>query len=139
MRATSYRREGGGKGGRDKGSGKDKHAKNDYSAWVPNDKFYKLPRKEREKQIKVRVEAKRARETQAIHVNSLQHTQPQVPTTPGTIMVTFALGTQVMKLVSADISNRENNQFGGTPIIHDIMASQTQPREVNSSMTRLPA
>eukprot|EP00957_Ditylum_brightwellii_P004891 372611-Ditylum_brightwellii.AAC.1 len=44
-----------------------------------------------------------------------------------------------MALVSAGISNEENNQSGGTPMICEIMASQTQPREVNSSMTRLPA
>eukprot|EP00957_Ditylum_brightwellii_P120778 9212466-Ditylum_brightwellii.AAC.2 len=54
-------------------------------------------------------------------------------------MVTFAPGTQVMTPVSADISNGENNQCGGTPTIHEIMASQTQLREVNSSVTRLPA
>eukprot|EP00957_Ditylum_brightwellii_P083264 6331077-Ditylum_brightwellii.AAC.1 len=44
-----------------------------------------------------------------------------------------------MTLVSAGISNGENNQRGGTPTICEIMASQTQHREVNSSMTRLPA
>eukprot|EP00957_Ditylum_brightwellii_P028183 2128547-Ditylum_brightwellii.AAC.1 len=54
-------------------------------------------------------------------------------------MVTFAPGTQVMTPVSAGISNGENNQSGGTPMIHEIMASQTQHREVNSAMTRLPA
>eukprot|EP00957_Ditylum_brightwellii_P185170 14101216-Ditylum_brightwellii.AAC.1 len=54
-------------------------------------------------------------------------------------MVTFAPGTQVMTLVSAGISNGENNQSGGTPMIHEIMASPTQLREVNSSITRLPA
>eukprot|EP00957_Ditylum_brightwellii_P075111 5707638-Ditylum_brightwellii.AAC.1 len=54
-------------------------------------------------------------------------------------MVTFAPGTQVMTLVSAGISDGENNQSGGTPMIREIMASQTQPREVNSSMARLPA
>eukprot|EP00957_Ditylum_brightwellii_P013954 1052941-Ditylum_brightwellii.AAC.1 len=41
-----------GKGGGDTGSGTDKSWKNDYSAWVPKNKFYKLPREEREKQIK---------------------------------------------------------------------------------------
>eukprot|EP00957_Ditylum_brightwellii_P200237 15264576-Ditylum_brightwellii.AAC.1 len=44
-----------------------------------------------------------------------------------------------MTLVSAGISNGENNQSCGTPLICEIMASQTQPREVSSSMTRLPA
>eukprot|EP00957_Ditylum_brightwellii_P021976 1657549-Ditylum_brightwellii.AAC.1 len=39
----------------------------------------------------------------------------------------------------AGISNGENNQCGETPTIHEIMASQTQPREFNSSMARLPA
>eukprot|EP00957_Ditylum_brightwellii_P176803 13467403-Ditylum_brightwellii.AAC.1 len=85
----------------------------------------------------VRAEAKRTRKTQALQVNSLQQTQPQVPTTPGTTMVTFTPGTQVMAPVSAGISNRENNQSGVTPTIHEIMASQTQPREVNLSMTEL--
>eukprot|EP00957_Ditylum_brightwellii_P139261 10613723-Ditylum_brightwellii.AAC.1 len=42
-----------------------------------------------------------------------------------------------MTPVSAGISNGENNQSGGTPTICEIMASQTQPREVNLSMTRL--
>eukprot|EP00957_Ditylum_brightwellii_P053368 4045211-Ditylum_brightwellii.AAC.1 len=32
-------------------------------------------------------------------------------------MVTFSLGTQVMTPVSADISNEENIQSGGTPTI----------------------
>eukprot|EP00957_Ditylum_brightwellii_P021987 1658391-Ditylum_brightwellii.AAC.1 len=54
-------------------------------------------------------------------------------------MVTFAPGTQVMPPVLAGISNGENNQSGGTPTICEIMASQTQHREFNSSMTRLPA
>eukprot|EP00957_Ditylum_brightwellii_P043911 3330478-Ditylum_brightwellii.AAC.1 len=72
-------------------------------------------------------------------MNSLQNTQPQVPTIPSTTMVTFAPGTRVMTLVSAGISNGESNQSGGTPMICESMASQTQPREVNSSMTRLPA
>eukprot|EP00957_Ditylum_brightwellii_P080136 6094501-Ditylum_brightwellii.AAC.1 len=40
--------------------------------------------------------------------------------------------------VSAGISNGENNQSGEAPMIHEIMAPQTQPREVNVSMTRLP-
>eukprot|EP00957_Ditylum_brightwellii_P084702 6440304-Ditylum_brightwellii.AAC.1 len=62
-------------------------------------------------------------------MNYLQYTQPQVPTTPGTTMVTYAPGTQVMTLVLASISNGENSQSGGTPTIHEIMASQTQPRE----------
>eukprot|EP00957_Ditylum_brightwellii_P159923 12172839-Ditylum_brightwellii.AAC.1 len=44
-----------------------------------------------------------------------------------------------MTLVSAGISNGENNQSGKNPMICQIMASQTQPREVNSSMTRLPS
>eukprot|EP00957_Ditylum_brightwellii_P129722 9895612-Ditylum_brightwellii.AAC.1 len=104
----------------------------------PRMSFYKLPREEREKQIKVRAEAKRARETQALQMNFLQNTQPQMPTTPSTTMLTFAPGTQVMTLVSAGISNEENNQSGGTPTVCGIMASQTQPREVNSSMTILP-
>eukprot|EP00957_Ditylum_brightwellii_P191090 14549888-Ditylum_brightwellii.AAC.1 len=95
--------------------------------------------REREKQIKVRAEAKRARETQVLQMNSLKHTQPQVPVTPGITMVTYTPGTQVMTLVSASISNGENDQSGGTPTICEIMASQTKPREVNSSMTRLPA
>eukprot|EP00957_Ditylum_brightwellii_P102021 7776042-Ditylum_brightwellii.AAC.2 len=43
-----------------------------------------------------------------------------------------------MTPVSAGISNGENNQSCGAPTIHEIMASQTQPREVNSSMARLP-
>eukprot|EP00957_Ditylum_brightwellii_P111451 8500814-Ditylum_brightwellii.AAC.1 len=47
-------------------------------------------------------------------------------------MMTFAPGTPVMTLVSAGISNGENNQSGGTPTIHKIMASQTQPREINN-------
>eukprot|EP00957_Ditylum_brightwellii_P043890 3328923-Ditylum_brightwellii.AAC.1 len=62
-------------------------------------------------------------------MNSLQHTQPQVSTTPGTTMVTCTPGAQVMSPVSVGISNGENNQSGGTPIIREIMASQTQPRE----------
>eukprot|EP00957_Ditylum_brightwellii_P023770 1794081-Ditylum_brightwellii.AAC.1 len=53
-------------------------------------------------------------------------------------MVTFALDTQVMILVSAGISNGENNQRCGIPMILEIMISQTQPREFNLSMTRLP-
>eukprot|EP00957_Ditylum_brightwellii_P002997 229248-Ditylum_brightwellii.AAC.1 len=44
-----------------------------------------------------------------------------------------------MTPVSAGISNGENNQSGGTSSICEIMASQIQPREVNSSLTRLPA
>eukprot|EP00957_Ditylum_brightwellii_P196580 14978194-Ditylum_brightwellii.AAC.1 len=72
-------------------------------------------------------------------MNSLQNTQPKVPTTPGTTIVTFAPGTQAMTLVSAGISNEENNQSSKTPMIHEIMASQKQPKEVNSSITRLPA
>eukprot|EP00957_Ditylum_brightwellii_P077585 5895434-Ditylum_brightwellii.AAC.2 len=97
---------GGGKGGGNIGSGEDKPWKNDYSVWVPK-------------------KARRAREIQALQLNYLQNTQPQVPTTPGTTMVTFAPGTQVMKLDSAGISNGKNNQSGGTPTIHEIMASQT--------------
>eukprot|EP00957_Ditylum_brightwellii_P093511 7121251-Ditylum_brightwellii.AAC.1 len=62
-------------------------------------------------------------------MHSLQHTCPQVPTTPGTTMVTYTSGTQVMTPVSAGITNGENNQSGGTPTIHEMMASQTQPRE----------
>eukprot|EP00957_Ditylum_brightwellii_P016836 1268817-Ditylum_brightwellii.AAC.1 len=72
--------------------------------------IYKLPREEKEKQTKVRAEARRARETQSLQMNFLQNTQPQVPTTLGTTMVTFAPGTQVMIPVSAGISNGENNQ-----------------------------
>eukprot|EP00957_Ditylum_brightwellii_P028032 2116358-Ditylum_brightwellii.AAC.1 len=72
-------------------------------------------------------------------MNSLQNTQPHMPTTPSTTMVTFAPGTQVMTLVSFGISNGENNQSGGAPAICEIMASQTQTREINSLMTRLPA
>eukprot|EP00957_Ditylum_brightwellii_P110902 8458892-Ditylum_brightwellii.AAC.1 len=90
-------------------------------------------RGEREKQIKVK-----ARETQALQIYFSQNTQPQGPTTPGTTMVEFAPGTQVLTPVSVGISNGENSQSGGTPTIHGIIASQTQPREVNSSMTRLP-
>eukprot|EP00957_Ditylum_brightwellii_P054936 4163292-Ditylum_brightwellii.AAC.1 len=44
-----------------------------------------------------------------------------------------------MTLVSAGISNGENNQTGGTPMVYETIASQTQPREVNLSMIRLPA
>eukprot|EP00957_Ditylum_brightwellii_P075079 5704760-Ditylum_brightwellii.AAC.1 len=44
-----------------------------------------------------------------------------------------------MTPVSAGISNGESNQSGGTPMIPEIIVSHTQPREVNSSMTRLPA
>eukprot|EP00957_Ditylum_brightwellii_P092134 7014724-Ditylum_brightwellii.AAC.1 len=64
-------------------------------------------------------EAKRARKTQALQMNSLQNTQPQVPTTPSTTMVTYAPGTQVMAPVSAGISNGENSQSDGTPMIHE--------------------
>eukprot|EP00957_Ditylum_brightwellii_P157389 11979217-Ditylum_brightwellii.AAC.1 len=60
--------------------------------------------------MKVRAEAKRARETQVLQMNSLQNTQPQVFTTPSTTIVTFAPGMQVMTPVSAGISNGENNQ-----------------------------
>eukprot|EP00957_Ditylum_brightwellii_P044219 3355439-Ditylum_brightwellii.AAC.1 len=52
---------GGGKGGGDKGKGKDKPWKNDHSAWVPKNKFYKLQKEEKEKQIKIRAETKRGR------------------------------------------------------------------------------
>eukprot|EP00957_Ditylum_brightwellii_P064645 4906228-Ditylum_brightwellii.AAC.1 len=45
----------------------------------------------------------------------------------------------MMTPVLAGISNRENSQSGGTPMICKIMASQTQPRDVNLSMPRLPA
>eukprot|EP00957_Ditylum_brightwellii_P147466 11228940-Ditylum_brightwellii.AAC.1 len=62
-------------------------------------------------------------------MNSLQNTQSQVPTTPITTMVTFVPGTQVMPLILAGVSNGENNQSGGNPMICEIMASQTQPRE----------
>eukprot|EP00957_Ditylum_brightwellii_P043233 3276296-Ditylum_brightwellii.AAC.1 len=134
-----YATWGGGKGGGDTDRGKDKPWKNDSSVWVPKNEFYNIPREEKEKQIKVRAEAKRAREAQALQMDSLQNTQPQVPTAPGTTMVIFAPGTQVMTPVSAGISNGENNQSGWTPTICEIMASQTQPRAVNSSMTRLPA
>eukprot|EP00957_Ditylum_brightwellii_P004375 331784-Ditylum_brightwellii.AAC.1 len=72
-------------------------------------------------------------------MNSLQNNQPQVPTTPSTTMVTFTPCTQVMTPVSAGIRNGKNNQSGGTPTIYEIMASQTQPKKVNSSMTKLPA
>eukprot|EP00957_Ditylum_brightwellii_P034763 2634461-Ditylum_brightwellii.AAC.1 len=89
--------------------------------------------------MKVKSETKRARETQVLQMNSLQNTQSQVHTTPGTTMVTLAPATQVITPVSTGMSNGENNQSGGTPTIHEIMASHTQPREVNSSMTRLPA
>eukprot|EP00957_Ditylum_brightwellii_P094326 7181854-Ditylum_brightwellii.AAC.1 len=82
MRAISYRRQEGGKGGGYKGSGKVKPWKNDYSAWVPKNEFYILSREEREKQTKVRAQARKARETQALQMNSLQNTQHQVPTTP---------------------------------------------------------
>eukprot|EP00957_Ditylum_brightwellii_P087936 6696845-Ditylum_brightwellii.AAC.1 len=71
LQKTGGERDGG------KGSEKDKSWQNDYSAWVPKDEFCKLPREEREKQMKVRVEAKRTRETQALQMNSLQNTQPQ--------------------------------------------------------------
>eukprot|EP00957_Ditylum_brightwellii_P078090 5936857-Ditylum_brightwellii.AAC.1 len=54
-------------------------------------------------------------------------------------MVTFVPGIQVMTPVSAGIINEENNQSVGTPTICEILASQTQPRAVNSLMTRLPA
>eukprot|EP00957_Ditylum_brightwellii_P200958 15318162-Ditylum_brightwellii.AAC.1 len=59
--------------------------------------------------MKVRAKAKRARETQSLQMNPLQNTQPQVPTTPSTTMATFVPGTEVMTLISASISNGENN------------------------------
>eukprot|EP00957_Ditylum_brightwellii_P105910 8077697-Ditylum_brightwellii.AAC.1 len=62
-------------------------------------------------------------------MNSLQNTQSQVPTAPGSTMVLFALGTQVMIPISAGINNGESNQSGGTPTIREIMVSQTQHRE----------
>eukprot|EP00957_Ditylum_brightwellii_P029491 2229061-Ditylum_brightwellii.AAC.1 len=63
--------------------------------------------------MKVRTKAKRTRETEALQMNCLQNTQPQVPTTQGTTMVTFSAGTHVMTPASADISNGEKNQSGG--------------------------
>eukprot|EP00957_Ditylum_brightwellii_P022430 1692433-Ditylum_brightwellii.AAC.1 len=63
---------------------------------------------------------------------SLQYTQPQVPTNPGTTMVTYTPGTQVMTPVLAGISNGENNQSDGTPMICEIMASQAQPKEISN-------
>eukprot|EP00957_Ditylum_brightwellii_P048818 3703816-Ditylum_brightwellii.AAC.1 len=72
-------------------------------------------------------------------MNSLQHTQHQVPTMPGTTIVAYTPDTQVITPVSAGISHGENNQSSEAPIICKIMASQAQPREIKSSMTRLPA
>eukprot|EP00957_Ditylum_brightwellii_P132488 10103317-Ditylum_brightwellii.AAC.1 len=62
-----------------------------------------------------------------------------MPTAPGTTMLMYTPDTQVMIPISTGIGNKENNQSGRTPIIHEIMASQTQPRGVNSSITMLPA
>eukprot|EP00957_Ditylum_brightwellii_P203821 15336374-Ditylum_brightwellii.AAC.1 len=89
--------------------------------------------------MEVRAEVRRARETQALRMNSLQNNQPHMPTTSSTTMVTFAPDTQVITPVSFGISNGVNNQSGGTPTICEIMASQTHTREINSLITRQPA
>eukprot|EP00957_Ditylum_brightwellii_P121819 9290021-Ditylum_brightwellii.AAC.1 len=50
---------------RDKGNGSDKPWMNDYSAWVPFLEFNKLSKEEKNKWLKARAEAKRARKAQA--------------------------------------------------------------------------
>eukprot|EP00957_Ditylum_brightwellii_P185128 14097752-Ditylum_brightwellii.AAC.1 len=109
--------KGGGKKDDKKGSGKNKPWNNNFSAWVSIEEFWKLPKEEKEKQIKARSETKRAEDDHVLQTNSLQLTPMHtvMTITPSTIFVPFQTVPPTMTPVQPGIGNKKKNQNDGTP------------------------